>query len=269
MRRARRERGVHWRRAATACALVLGLGVGSAQGQLHPKPGREPIISRLDPRFDALVPPAARLDRIVDDHGWVEGPVWVRDILALALAAAVVGVVVPAAHGALADAEQMLHRASTEGVLPHSLAALHARFGTPARAVDMTVTATAADGAVVTYTSTAVDAQEGPLTPVCAPASGTKFPMGDTLVTCTATDTAPEEFRLSDTKTFTVTVLNTAPVVAVPASINVTATGSDGAAVTFAASAVDTQEGSTLLQSGPILSKLQRSDMTPWRLTRP
>ena len=79
MRRARRERGVHWRRAATACALVLGLGVGSAQGQLHPKPGREPIISRLDPRFDALVPPAARLDRIVDDHGWVEGPVWVRD----------------------------------------------------------------------------------------------------------------------------------------------------------------------------------------------
>ncbi len=65
-----------------------------------------------------------------------------RNVLALALAAAAVAVVVPAAHAALADAEQMLHRASADGVLPHSLAALHARFGTPARAVDMTVTAT-------------------------------------------------------------------------------------------------------------------------------
>jgi magnesium transporter len=70
------------------------------------------------------------------------GPAWAHNLLALALAAAAVGVVVPAAHAALADAEQMLHRASTDGVLPHSLAALHARFGTPARAVDMTVTAT-------------------------------------------------------------------------------------------------------------------------------
>jgi gluconolactonase len=70
---------VHWRRAAAVCALVLGLGVGSAQGQLHPKPSREPIITRLDARFDALVPPGARLTRIVDDHGWAEGPVWVRD----------------------------------------------------------------------------------------------------------------------------------------------------------------------------------------------
>jgi len=69
-------------------------------------------------------------------------PGWVRNVLALALAAAAVAVVVPAAHAALADAEQMLHRASADGVLPHSLAALHARFGTPARAVDMTVTAT-------------------------------------------------------------------------------------------------------------------------------
>jgi magnesium transporter len=70
------------------------------------------------------------------------GPTWTRDVLALALAAAAVVVVVPAAHAAIADAEQMLHRASAEGILPQSLASLHSRFGTPARAIDMTVTAT-------------------------------------------------------------------------------------------------------------------------------
>jgi gluconolactonase len=70
---------MHWRRVAAVCALALGLGVGSARGQLHPKPSREPIITRLDARFDALVPPGTRLEKIVDDHGWAEGPVWVRD----------------------------------------------------------------------------------------------------------------------------------------------------------------------------------------------
>jgi gluconolactonase len=59
--------------------VVLGFGVGSAEGQLHPKPSRQPVLTRLDTRFDALVPPDAQLERILDDHGWAEGPVWVRD----------------------------------------------------------------------------------------------------------------------------------------------------------------------------------------------
>jgi hypothetical protein len=36
----------------------------------------------------------------------------------------------------------MLHRASTAGALPASLASLHTRFGTPARGVDITAAAT-------------------------------------------------------------------------------------------------------------------------------
>jgi gluconolactonase len=44
--------------------------------QLHPRPAREPVIIRLDPRFDSLVPVMARLEKIVDDHGWTEGPAW-------------------------------------------------------------------------------------------------------------------------------------------------------------------------------------------------
>jgi gluconolactonase len=70
---------VHWRRVAAASVLGAGLGIGSAQGQLHPKSGREPIITRLDTRFDLLVPPRTRLEKIVDDHGWAEGPVWALD----------------------------------------------------------------------------------------------------------------------------------------------------------------------------------------------
>jgi Tol biopolymer transport system component len=44
------------------------------------------------------------------------------------------------------------------------------------------------DGAVVTYTVTATDADDPTPTVNCSPASGSVFPIGDTTVTCTATD---------------------------------------------------------------------------------
>ncbi len=68
------------------------------------------------------------------------GPAWVRDLVALAIAAGALLMLVPAAHAAVGDAEQMLHRSSAEGTLPTTLASLHTRFGTPALAVDVTVT---------------------------------------------------------------------------------------------------------------------------------
>ena len=69
------------------------------------------------------------------------GPAFLRDLMAVALASAAVLTLLPAAHAALGDAEQMLHRASADGTLPSGLASLHTRFGTPARAVDVTVAA--------------------------------------------------------------------------------------------------------------------------------
>ena len=68
-------------------------------------------------------------------------PSTVRVLLAVTLAAAAVLILGPAAHAAFGDTEQMLHRASTDGTLPSGLASLHTRFGTPARAVDVTVLA--------------------------------------------------------------------------------------------------------------------------------
>lgn len=60
-------------------AMMFGLSVGSVEAQLQPRPTREPIIRRLDSQFDQLVPREATLEKIADDHGWAEGPVWVRD----------------------------------------------------------------------------------------------------------------------------------------------------------------------------------------------
>ena len=65
-----------------------------------------------------------------------------------------------------------------------------------------TVQATSPQGAVVTYTVTATDAEDGQVTPTCSPASGSIFPVGSTQVTCTATDSAGN----AATATFTVTV---------------------------------------------------------------
>jgi hypothetical protein len=53
---------------------------------------------------------------------------------------------------------------------------------------DIVATATSAGGAVVTYTASATDAVDGPVTPVCVPASGSTFGLGRTTVACTATD---------------------------------------------------------------------------------
>ena len=36
-------------------------------------------IVRLDPRFDRLVPPGARLEKVADGFTWVEGPAWNRE----------------------------------------------------------------------------------------------------------------------------------------------------------------------------------------------
>jgi magnesium transporter len=70
------------------------------------------------------------------------GPAWARDIVAVALVGAAALLLVPAAHLALGDAEQLLQRLSVEGALSERLAFLHSRFGTPSRAIDVAAAAT-------------------------------------------------------------------------------------------------------------------------------
>src|SRR6266540_1046378 len=59
---------------------ILGLAAAhrTASGQSQSKPGYPAVgkIERLDPRFDALVPSGAVLERVADGMDWTEGPVW-------------------------------------------------------------------------------------------------------------------------------------------------------------------------------------------------
>jgi hypothetical protein len=105
----------------------------------------------------------------------------------------------------------------------------------------ITTEATGPGGASVTFTASATDDVDGPLTPTCVPASGSTFPLGATTVACSATDAAGN----TGSNSFTVTVVDTtAPIVDVPAAIVAEATSASGAAVSYSgASAVDLVDG--------------------------
>jgi hypothetical protein len=99
---------------------------------------------------------------------------------------------------------------------------------------DDTIEATGPTGALVDYGSIATsDIVDGAGTATCAPATNTTFALGDTTVTCHATDAHGNDATAT---TFKVTVRDTTPpAIDAPANIdNVEATGANGAAVTFA-----------------------------------
>jgi len=100
--------------------------------------------------------------------------------------------------------------------------------------------ATSGSGAVVTFTATADDVVDGPVTVTCTPASGSTFPLGETTVNCSATDSLGHAANGS----FKITVVDTtAPAVTVPSNITREATGPGGAAVTFTVTASDLVDG--------------------------
>ena len=106
---------------------------------------------------------------------------------------------------------------------------------------DLTREANGPAGALVTFTASATDAVDGPLTPAaigCVPASGSTFPLGKTTVTCTASDSHGNSGHSS----FAVTVVDTTPPrLNVPAAITMTSQSalpaSDATIAAFLASA--------------------------------
>jgi len=109
-----------------------------------------------------------------------------------------------------------------------------------------TVEATGSGGATVTYTApTACDGQDGaPLTPSCSQASGSVFPLGITTVSCSVTDSS----GVTSSGTFNITVQDTTPpTLSLPSNITTKATGPNGAAVTYSATATDLVDGTVLV----------------------
>ncbi len=108
-----------------------------------------------------------------------------------------------------------------------------------------TLACTGPDGAVATFTASAVDACDTNATVECVPASASAFAPGTTTVTCTATDAAGNRSECS----FTVTVTDVEPpVVVCPGDITM-ASDNDlcGAVVRFDASASDTCGSATVV----------------------
>lgn len=100
--------------------------------------------------------------------------------------------------------------------------------------------ATSADGAVVHFDATASDLVDGDVQPACSTPSGSTFPLGSTLVTCTATDAHGNE----GVGRFEVVVKDaTAPALTLPDTIVAEATSADGAPVSYDASATDLVDG--------------------------
>jgi hypothetical protein len=98
---------------------------------------------------------------------------------------------------------------------------------------NITVDATTSAGAVVTYTPPVAKDEDGNARTVdCNPPSGSTFPIGPTLVTCTASD--PDDSNSPVSTSFTVMVNDTdLALTNVPADISSPATSSAGAVVTY------------------------------------
>lgn len=116
-----------------------------------------------------------------------------------------------------------------------------------------TAEATSAAGAVVSYTATATDLVDGSVTPSCSPASGAAFAIGETTVTCSASDAAGN----SAIAPFTITVVDTtAPVLNLPADVDAEANQLGGKIETFSPTATDAVDGSVTVTCLPASGSL-------------
>ncbi len=113
---------------------------------------------------------------------------------------------------------------------------------------DMVLEATGPSGAATTFSASATDSVDGSIVPICTPASGSTFPLGEATVNCTATDSHAN----SSTGSFQVTVQDTTPPsLSLPSSILATASDPAGGAVSFSANAVDIVDGPVPVSCSP------------------
>ena len=111
----------------------------------------------------------------------------------------------------------------------------------------LTAEATSSTGASVAYTVSATDVATGTITPKCSPPPG-PFPLGQTTVTCTATDAHGNRTSGS----FSVTVADTTPpALKLPSTLTAEATSSTGASVAYTVSATDVATGTITPKCSP------------------
>jgi hypothetical protein len=115
-------------------------------------------------------------------------------------------------------------------------------------------------GAPVTYGASAVDRLGRPLPLACNPASGSTFSLGETAVTCSASD---PEVNATAAKGFRISVLDrTPPAIRVPGRKAARTTSRRGALVTYTASAVDLVDGPIAPSCTPLPHRRYRLGLT-------
>jgi hypothetical protein len=113
---------------------------------------------------------------------------------------------------------------------------------------DIVAEATSAEGAKVSFNPTASDLVDGDVGVIGNPISGSTFPIGETTVNLSATDTHGN----AATASFKVTVQDTsAPTIKPLDNLVVEATGPEGAVATFTPSARDTVDGTVNVEADP------------------
>lgn len=124
---------------------------------------------------------------------------------------------------------------------------------------NQTVEATGPSGAVVSFSASASDTVDGSLAVNCDANSGDTFPLGVTIVDCSATDAHGNQASGS----FNVAVVDTtAPVLTLPNNMTKEATGPSGASATFSASASDIVDGNV-----PVICDASSGDTFPLGVT--
>jgi len=113
---------------------------------------------------------------------------------------------------------------------------------------DQSLEAAGYDGAAAQFSISASDDHDANPTVGCVPPSGSTFPLGDTTVVCTATDSA----HLATSGSFVVHVVDTTPpLLQTPSQLTVDATTSAGAGVNLGVSATDIADGNPSLICTP------------------
>lgn len=117
----------------------------------------------------------------------------------------------------------------------------------------LAVEATGPLGAVVHFTATATDAAGASLPVTCSPGAGSTFPLGQTTVSCSATDSHGGTSSAS----FGVQVKDTTPpALTVPADISIKTSLTGGTTVTYTATATDLVDAAPKVSCSPASGSL-------------
>ena len=121
---------------------------------------------------------------------------------------------------------------------------------------------------VVAFAATAVDLIEGPIPVACTPASGSRFPLGQTVVSCTATNLRGK----SDTDTFKVNVRDTTPpdILSLTPSVSVLPDTDQIVPVSIAVAVTDIVDPAPACKIVRVQGQgrdLDRDSMTDWTIT--